>query len=321
MTRRPYLMLGLILLLTALAIWVDASQRITITNPFNQKTIVNRNVSTRLGLDLRGGLQVLLEADLPADTPVDAEAISVARTIIENRTNALGVAENMLQVAGDRRIVGEFPGLEDSKAVLAILQKTGLLEFVDMGTSPLDPGTVIQTDYGQTSTQSSVTSTPESATPVITPTEADATSTAEANATPEATATPPAEAPTIYHTVMTGAALDTVNVVHDSTTGSYEISFTLKTDSSELFANYTGNNINKYLAIVLDKEVLSVPIIKNQISDGHGVIEGNFSGDSANALAVQLRYGSLPVPLKIVETRIIDPPSAKIHYGKALSQA
>jgi preprotein translocase subunit SecD len=309
-------MLSLILLLTALAIWVDSSQRITITNPINSQTLVDRNVTTRLGLDLQGGLQVLLEADLPANTAIDAEAISVARTIIENRTNALGVSENVIQVAGDRRIVGDFPGLEDSEAVLAILQRTGLLEFVDMGTSPVEAGTIIQTDYGQSSTTPSGTSTPESTTSAVTP--AEVSPTPSASGAPEATATPAAEAPIIYHTVMTGADLKTVNVVRDSTTGAYEISTVMKTDSAQLFSDFTGSHVNQYLAIVLDKEVISVPIIKNQISDGQGVIQGRFTSDSANALAIQLRYGSLPVPLKIVETRIVGPTLGEDSLQKSL---
>jgi len=316
MFRNQYTRLFIILLISALAIWIDASNTLKVTNPINGELVMQRSVNPRLGLDLQGGLQVLLEADLPANAAIDAEAISVARTIIENRTNALGVSENVIQVAGDRRIVGDFPGLEDSEAVLAILQRTGLLEFVDMGTSPVEAGTIIQTDYGQSSTTPSGSSTPESTTPTITPTQAAPTP--AATGTPEATATPAAEAPIIYHTAMTGAALKTVTVVRDTTTGAYEISFVLKTDSAQLFSDYTGSHTNQYLAIVLDKEVISVPVIKNQISDGQGVIQGNFTNDSANALAIQLRYGSLPVPLKIVETRIVGPTLGEDSLQKSL---
>ena len=316
MFRNQYTRLFIILLISALAIWIDASNTLKVTNPINGELVMQRSVNPRLGLDLQGGLQVLLEADLPANAAIDAEAISVARTIIENRTNALGVSENVIQVAGDRRIVGDFPGLEDSEAVLAILQRTGLLEFVDMGTSPVEAGTIIQTDYGQSSTTPSGSSTPESTTPTITPTQAAPTP--AATGTPEATATPATEAPIIYHTAMTGAALKTVTVVRDTTTGAYEISFVLKTDSAQLFSDYTGSHINQYLAIVLDKEVISVPVIKNQISDGQGVIQGNFTNDSANALAIQLRYGSLPVPLKIVETRIVGPTLGEDSLQKSL---
>ena len=133
MIRNIYTRLAIILIIMALALWIDLSETITITNPFNNNTIFSQSVATRLGLDLRGGLQVLLEADLPQDTPVDSESMETARTIMENRTNALGVSENVLQIAGDRRIVGEFPGLENTDEVLGIIQQTGLLEFVDTG--------------------------------------------------------------------------------------------------------------------------------------------------------------------------------------------
>ena len=98
-------------------------------------------------MDLQGGVQVLLEADLPADAQISADDMEVARTIIENRTNALGVSENIIQKAGDRRIVGEFPGVQDADAILSTIQQTGLLEFVDTGSTPMEQGTFIQTDY------------------------------------------------------------------------------------------------------------------------------------------------------------------------------
>src|SRR5690606_4523682 len=96
----------------------------------------------------RGGVQVLLEADLPETTEVDAQSLQDAVQILENRTNALGVSENLFQAAGTRRIVGEFPGLTNPDDVIATIQETGQLEFVDMGTAPLPEGTVIKTDFG-----------------------------------------------------------------------------------------------------------------------------------------------------------------------------
>jgi preprotein translocase subunit SecD len=105
---------------------------------------------------------------------------------------------------------------------------------------------------------------------------------------------------------MTGTSLQTVGVQR-STKGGYEISFSLKSDSSKLFSDYTLANVNKYLAIVLDKKVISAPQINTQISDGSGVITGNYTLDSANKFAVQLRYGSLPVPVQVVESRTVGP--------------
>lgn len=270
--------LVIIILVVLFALWIDLNDTLIITNPFNGKVVVNRSVTPQLGLDLRGGLQVLLEADLPADVEVSTDQMEVARRVIENRTNALGVAENVVQVAGDRRIVGEFPGLEDTEGVINTIQQTGLLEFVDVATQPVQAGTVLVTDYGLTEdARAELMNVPEGETP-----------------------------PTIYHTVMTGGELSDVYVSQDQV-GGYQIAFELTKDGATIFGEHTSNNVGNYLAIVLDKTVISAPRIQSAITEGSGVITGQFDYESANNLAIQLRYGSLPVPLKIVESRIIGP--------------
>jgi preprotein translocase subunit SecD len=263
-----------ILLVLALALWIDLSNKLTLTNPFNDSTLFEQSVAPRLGLDLQGGLQVLLEADLPAEKQVTREEMETARKIVENRTNALGVSENVLQIAGDRRIVGEFPGAADADAILGIIQQTGLLEFVDTGDFRPEEGTVIQTDFGTTETAPVTSGTGEQ---------------------------------TVYHTIMTGKELVTIGVSPNQFGGQYSIDFTLTPEGTKIFADHTAANVNKILAITLDKRVISAPNISNPIPDGSGQITGSFTPDSANALAVQLRYGSLPIPLKVVETRIIGP--------------
>ena len=306
MNRNRNNWLILIVALVIFSLWIDLSKSVKITNPINDKLLASRNVDIRLGLDLRGGLQTLMEADVPANVPVDANELEVARQILENRANALGVSEVVMQTAGDRRIVAEFPGISNPEEVVASLQQTGLLEFVDMGTTPATEGTKIKTDYVQQQTsgaQAQATPTAE-----VTPT-TEPTATPEANATPSPEATPTADTTQpeqVYHTVMTGAALDTVNVTQDQT-GRYQIAFTLKPDFVTVFGDYTSSHVNQYLAIVLDNRVISAPVINSPITDGQGVIQGSFTADSANSLAVQLRYGSLPVPVKVVESRTVGP--------------
>lgn len=282
MTRNLWPRLVVILLIAALAIWIDASNTLQIPNPFNGTPLFQRDVTPRLGLDLQGGLQVLLEADLPEGTVVSAEEMEVARSIMENRTNALGVSENLLQVAGERRIVGEFPGVQDAEAVLATIQQTGLLEFVDTGSTYLEPGTIIKTDLAA-----------------------------------DGEAIEAAEGEIVYHTVMTGRDLKTVGVATDQL-GSYQIDFTLSTEGSTIFGDHTAANVGQYLTIVLDKEVISSPRIETAIYGGAGTISGQFTPEEANAFAVQLRYGSLPIPLKIVETRIIGPTLGEDSLNKSL---
>ena len=297
MIRNVYTRLVIILIIVALALWIDLNENLTITNPFNNTPIFNQNVATRLGLDLQGGLQVLLEADVPEGAMSESEladSMETARTIMENRTNALGVSENLLQIAGNRRIVGEFPGLKNTDEVLSIIQQTGLLEFVDTGDINLPEGAVVQTDFATGST----TETPA---PTETPTITE-TPTAEGTPAPTENATPP----TVYHTIMTGKDLQQVQVTQDRL-GQYVIQFDLTPEGASIFAEHTAANVGKYLTIVLDKRVISSPVINSAIPDGQGIIQGSFTAESANALAVQLRYGSLPVPLKVVETRIIGP--------------
>jgi preprotein translocase subunit SecD len=100
--------------------------------------------------------------------------------------------------------------------------------------------------------------------------------------------------------------------------GSYQIQFTLSAEGSKVFGDHTAANVGKYLTIVLDKQVISSPRIDSAIYGGEGVITGQFSAEEANAFAVQLRYGSLPVPLKIVETRIIGPTLGEDSLNKSL---
>jgi preprotein translocase subunit SecD len=292
MIRNLYTRLVLILIVAALAIWVDVSDEIQILNPFNDSVLISRNITPRLGLDLQGGLQVLLEADLPEGTEIDPQAMETARTIVENRTNALGVSENVIQLAGDRRIVGEFPGAEDADAILDIIQQTGLMEFVDTGDVRPEEGSMLQTDFAAgTTTQ-----------PTPTPTDSNGT-----------------EAPqTIYHTIMTGKELTSVNV-GTNVSGQAAVDFVLSAEGARIFAQHTRENVGKILAITLDKQVISAPSIEGEIPDGQGQISGAFTSESANALAVQLRYGSLPVPLKVVETRIIGPTLGEDSLEKSLT--
>jgi preprotein translocase subunit SecD len=289
MTQRSQRLLILIVVVVALAIFI-----VWPNSPGIHIGGFNKDFETRLGLDLVGGVQALLEADLPPDASIDPESINTATKIVENRVNGLGVTEAVVQQAGDRRIVVELPGETDPEAALAILQQTGLLEFVDM--SLLTPeqtatllGRNIKTDFGLSE---EIISTQEiTATGTVTPT---------------------------FTTVMTGADLKSVRVETNPQTNEYQIAFELSPEGAEIFSEFTRNHIRDVLAIVLDKQVISTPVIQSHISDGLGVISGQFDYDSANALAVQLRYGSLPVPLKVVEIRTVGPTLGQDSLRKSL---
>ncbi len=300
MSRNPRWLIP-IALLVVLAVFVDLPGDRTYAFPWDREQTFN--LSIHEGLDLRGGLQVLLEADLAPGQSVSSDQLNAARDIIENRVNALGVAEPLVQRQGNSRVVVELPGIADPDAAVATLKQTGLLEFVDLGSLALPAGTTIRTDHGQAepepgpsgSATPAQDGTPAAGTPTSAPTEA----------TTPAAPTPVPEGP-VYHTVMTGAALETAVASVDEF-GSPAVSFTLNDEGRTLFGQHTSANIGRYLAIVLDKQVISVPVIRNAITTGTGQISGSFTVEEANRLAVQLRYGALPVALKVVNSQTVGP--------------
>jgi preprotein translocase subunit SecD len=274
-----------IALILAGAIWV-----VYPNNPGLSIGSFKREIKIVRGLDLQGGLRVLLEADLPEDVEVTSEQMNTAKEIIENRVNGLGVTEPVIQVAGNRRILVELPGIGDPEVAVAAIKETGLLEFVEMGNLPneeiyLLQGQSIKTDYPSGASPAETVDWP-----TVGAIEVD-TSAADAR---------------IFHTVMTGAVLENAGVTR-SQTGELSVGFVLTDDGKDIFGNYTSEHVGDILAIVLDKEVISIPRIESAITTGQGNITGNFTYEEANNLAIQLRYGALPIPLKVVESKSVGP--------------
>ena len=274
-----------ILILLAISIYINLPN-----HPGIHLGNFNKEIKTRLGLDLVGGVQALLEADLPADVEISQENMQTARGIIEDRVNGLGVSEAVVQIAGDRRILVELPGEQDPEQALSTIKETALLEFVDFGdVSAQDVSllytTKIKTDY-QTSNDTE-------------------------DLSPDSPTDP------VFHTVITGASIKQVGVTTDAL-GNPQVLFELTPEGSIIFSEFTAANVGKMLAIVLDKEVISSPVINEAITGGQGSISGNFTIETANNLAIQLRYGSLPIPLKVVQTQTIGPTLGEDSLDKSL---
>ncbi|MAT44605.1 MAG: protein translocase subunit SecD [Anaerolineaceae bacterium] len=297
--NRRYVNLIIILVLLATVIWIDLPS--TTKVPFTEKSI-----ATVLGLDLQGGMQVILKADMPEGQEVPADALQVARQILENRSNGLGVSEVVFQVAGSNRIVGEFPGASNAESVVETIKKAGVLEFVDLGDNEfrLVSGDEILTDF-KLDDANKVTGVPSLADfPAATGNDALGT---DQNPAPQP----------VFHTIMTGSDLVSV-AVDASVPGTYGVNFELTKEGAEIFKNYTTANVGKFLAIVLDNKIVSAPTISTPITDGAGSISGNFTVDEANELAIQLRYGSLPIPLEVEQIRVIGPTLGQDSLDKSM---
>lgn len=253
--RRDWWWLLLIVAIVAGAIWIAR----------------HPDYPVRQGLDLQGGLQVLLAADVPADETITADDMTAARQIISQRVNALGVAEPLVQVEGERRILVELPGIENPDEAIELIQETALLEFVDTGDQPLPVGLCVRTSLNDGAPS---------------PCETEETG----------------EAPT-FATVLTGAALNNADVQLDELSRIY-VTFEMTAEGGDVLGSHTAANIGRFLTIVLDKQVISSPRIEAAISDS-GVIQGEFTLEEARTLALQLRFGRLPIPLRVESTRQI----------------
>ncbi len=287
---KQYRNLIIIVLILAVAIWIVLPNNPGIKLSFLE---IDRQIKTHLGLDLVGGVQVLLEANPPAGTDVTVEAMNTARQIVENRVNGMGVSEASVQAVGSRRILVELPGIEDSQQAIETVKGTGLLEFIDMSTVSQDQaytllGMPVKTTYNQATITDTLTMTATNSLLDV-----------------------------VWTTAMTGEIIKTAFANVDDL-GTYQVDITFTDQGGEKFAAYTAAHVGDVLGIVLDGVLISAPSISTAIDQGSAYISGSFTSESANQLAVQLRYGALPIPLKVVETRAIGPSLGQDSLQKSL---
>jgi len=247
----------------------------------------SRNLDFQLGLDLQGGLQVLMVSAMPAGQEIPVGGLETARQIVESRVNALGLTEPVVQIQGSERIIVEIPGIQNPEQAVDTIRDTALLEFAEppLGYSleTLFPGAVVRTDYGD-----------------------------DVEATGAITNTP------VFKTIMTGADLKQAGPQRNEQTGEYLVGFELQPQASDRFAEYTRNHINQPLCILLDKAIVSCPTISSEIPDGQGQISGGFTLEQARQLAIQLQYGALPVPLEIESYKAIGPTLGQISVENSI---
>lgn len=108
------------------------------------------------------------------------------------------------------------------------------------------------------------------------------------------------------YAMLTGDMLETAQPAFDQN-GRSVITFRLNNTGARRFCDVTRNNVNKPFAIVLDNEVISAPVINEPICGGSGQISGNFTIETSNNLALLLRAGALPAPMKVAEERTVGP--------------
>ncbi|RMG81013.1 MAG: protein translocase subunit SecD [Chloroflexi bacterium] len=294
-----------ILALTVFCIWVALPETTGLQTGFNEDGEPQYlfKVQQSLGLDLVGGLRVLLEAELPPDA-FTIEDLRETANSVSRRVNALGLTEATVQIQGNNRILVELPGLHDPQQAIEAIQQTALLEFVDftgLRGYDLEGQHILTTEQLKLLEQRGL----------------DIESASE-----EAMLNPLTGQP--FETVVTGAGLQAASAVFSPTRPNgqpeWHIQFSLKDEVAQEFADFTERATGEPMAIVLDGEVLSTPIINGRL-EGTSIItfgQQSLPGESpletarrlenqARTLALQLRSGALRIPLRVVSAENIGP--------------
>jgi SecD/SecF fusion protein len=228
-----------------------------------------------LGLDLQGGMHLVLKVDT-AQAPPEAretDITTVALEIIRNRIDQFGVREPLIQRQGGDRILVQLPGVTDRERALKLIGQTALLEFELVS----DNQRLIQRAL-------------------------------DGEVPPAfALAEDAAGAPYLLETdpTLTGSILADADVTPGDF-GLPEVRFWLTREGARQFGRLTGANVGRRLAIVLDGVVQSAPEIQSRITD-QGRITGRFTSQEAHDLAIVLRAGALPAPIMVEEERTVGP--------------
>ncbi|WP_456325334.1 protein translocase subunit SecD [Desulfonauticus submarinus] len=214
---------------------------------------------------------------------------------IRNRIDQFGVAEPDIRKQAEHRIQIQLPGLNDPERAIRVIGKTAHLEFmlvddnVDLEKAKkgiLPPGRKLYYIYRETP------SGQETKHPIV----------------------------LIDTPVLTGEYITNANVAFDSFGRPY-VSLSFNARGAKIFERITGENVNKRLAIVLDGKVYSAPVIQEKIIGGRASITGHFTTDEAHDLAIVLRAGSLPAPVKILEERSVGPSLGQESIQKGIFSA
>jgi SecD/SecF fusion protein len=251
----------------------------------------------RLGLDLQGGTSFLVEMDTNrlAQAADASTALSHAVEVLRKRVDKFGVAEPLILPQGNDRILVQLPGLSaaDQESAKSAIQKAAFLEFRMVSpTSDQDiKEGIVQPGYEILKRKETTRNGRER--------------------TEEVEVRKKAE--------MTGSGIKSAGVMRGNL-GEPEIHFTLDAQGTERFAEITRENVHQRLAIVLDGNLYSAPVIQTPIENGSGQITGQFDNKEAFELANVLE-NPLRAPLHIIESREVDPTLGKDSIRSGINAA
>lgn len=243
-------------------------------------------VKLNLGLDLQGGLRVVVEGKDTPQVKVDEQAMNGVVEVLRGRIDGLGIAEPLIVRKGERNVVIELPGVTADARAMEMIGDTALLEFVEAEWSPGDMTLLSEKErkmlMGTDGRLEKVKYYDDKGTVI---TEKDII---------------------LHKTVLTGNDLKWVGPGTNEY-GQPIVSLEFSPEGSRKFYNATLRMVGKPLAIILDGKIISAPNVNEAISGGKAQISGRFTLREMQDLVIKLKAGSLPVPVEVVEKSKIGP--------------
>lgn len=234
---------------------------------------IQKDLSYKLGLDLQGGTQLTYKVvmkDVKKDQQQDA--FESARNVIERRINYLGVSEPSIQtikLGDEHRIVVDLPGMSNVTQAIGLIGQTAQLTFWEGGSEKAS------TEIDQTQPLLFTLGQLLGAQPLP--------------------------------TNLTGKELQKATVVFDPTSGKPQVQIQFTSLGAKYFGEITKRNLGRVVAIALDNQVISAPVVQSEIVNGTAVITGDFSTDIAKNLSIALNAGALPAPLEVIAQKSVGP--------------
>ena len=241
------------------------------------------------GLDVQGGLSVVLSANSTDGSEITDEDMEKSRSVIESRVNALGASEAVVQIQGNDQILVQIPGMTDAQTALNTIGKTGVLEFAraDSFTDESDKTAIENGTYANKETY-----------------------TDDFGNSFEGERTTYTDVKGSYTPLITGENIKSVSVDRASETGTdYAVNIKLDAAGTKAFADATKELAKDKgkIVIVLDHQIQSAPAVQSEITGGEVSITGNYTLEEAQALQTVLESGSLPVSFKYEQSQVVGP--------------
>ena len=236
---------------------------------------------------VREGRGYLFRLSKEEEIKIEQNAVSQGLETIRNRVDQFGVSEPTILAQGERRILVQLPGIKDADRAIKLIGKTAQLEFKLINES-VSPQTAIN---GAMPEGSEILYKRE-----------------KSIETGEVTKTPFLVK---KRTALTGETLSGAEVRYDSDFNEPYVAITFDSIGAMIFQEVTRANVKKRLAIVLDDNIYSAPVIQEEIGGGRAQITGQFTTEEARDLAIILRAGALPAPVVILENRTVGPSLGK----------